>query len=291
MLALPVAGMSAQGKAAPQDKPAKGKADCATCHGDLVKKKVVHAALKKGCASCHTGLEASAVPHKKTNSVKNGLSSEPPELCFMCHDKAVFNRKKVHPALATGCSSCHDSHSADNAKLLMSPVPELCWNCHDKKKFEGKTVHAPVTGGMCTSCHNPHSMDSERLLTAQPPALCFNCHDQDKFKGKAVHSPVENGMCSSCHSAHVSRNGALLSGPVNELCLACHPGDPIKTGQHLVAGFFQDKHPVTGKEDPKRPGAPLTCASCHKPHSSDWYRLFRYEAQSSYDTCQHCHEK
>ena len=42
-----------------------GEMDCATCHSNLKKQKVVHPALEMGCPSCHTAIDATAVPHKK----------------------------------------------------------------------------------------------------------------------------------------------------------------------------------------------------------------------------------
>jgi predicted CXXCH cytochrome family protein len=46
---------------------------------------------------------------------------------------------------------------------------------------------------------------------------------------------------------------------------------------------------VDKADDPKRPGRPMACVSCHNAHSSDWKGLFRYKAEKPADLCQHCH--
>jgi len=229
--------------------------DCLKCHAGLLKNKpVVHAAVQMGCSACHTGIaDALKVPHKKTTTFAKGLSADQPELCYGCHDKAKFTRSVVHPALQMGCTACHDPHASNKAKLLAADVPGQCGSCHDKAEFTRKNVHPPVAGGMCLSCHDPHSSPQSGMLVKPHVELCGECHDQ------VVHKP------------------------------------------HAIAGFTQSGHPIgqirkdpKGKplpllEDPKRPGKPFTCASCHNPHSSDNRKLFRYPARSSMDLCMNCH--
>jgi hypothetical protein len=47
--------------------------DCRKCHADPVKKKVVHTAIQMGCPTCHSGIDATVIPHKKTNKIKMRL--------------------------------------------------------------------------------------------------------------------------------------------------------------------------------------------------------------------------
>lgn len=265
--------------------------DCLMCHEKISKEKVVHPALQMGCPTCHTAIDAKDIPHKKTNNIAKGLSSEQPDLCFNCHDKTRFSKKTVHPALGMACTACHNPHSSKNAKLLNSEPPDLCYNCHDRKKFEGKTVHPPVSGGMCTTCHNPHSTDTPRLLASEPPELCFNCHDKVEFTKKNVHPPVAGGMCLTCHAPHASKYTTLTVKAVTGICITCHTEESIRSGLHVVRGFRSVGHPVSGKEDPKRSGKRFSCASCHNPHSSDYNKLFRYKAQIPFELCINCHEK
>jgi predicted CXXCH cytochrome family protein len=148
-------------------------------------------------------------------------------------------------------------------------------------------------------CHNPHQGGKEKLLTDDLPLICFMCHDESVFKKKKVHSPVEAGMCTYCHSPHASENIAQLLQPVNKVCTSCHTEPGIRNGSHVIRGFTRAGHPVKwkkevprkkGKKQPDRKKRKLSCSSCHNPHSSDWGRLFRYKAQSSFDLCRHCHK-
>lgn len=274
------------------DRSAHGEVDCLTCHGDLAKKKVVHAALQMGCPTCHSAIDATDIPHKKTNTIAKGLSSEPPELCYGCHDKNKFEGKVTHPPVMGGmCTSCHNPHSSDTAKLLLSEPPALCFTCHEEKKFKGKFTHSPVAGGMCTTCHSPHKSDNEKLLQALAPDLCFNCHDKAGFSKQNIHPPVAGGMCLTCHGPHASDYPAQLLHKINDVCIECHTQKDLKTGLHVISGFGAGGHPVKGKKDPKRTGKEFACSSCHDPHSSEWMKLFRYKAQSLFELCQHCHEK
>lgn len=280
---------------------------CLMCHGQLSKEKVVHAAVQMGCPTCHTGIDANDVPHKKLNTISKGLSSEQPDICYGCHDKAKFQKKTVHAAVGMGCTGCHNPHSSKNEKLLVADLPDLCFNCHDKASIMNKSVvHPPVAGGMCLSCHNPHSSDNKKLLLAEAPGLCYNCHDKGMFSKKNVHSPVAGGMCLSCHSPHATDEMALLQKRPMAVCLDCHP-DVVKK-RHVTA---ESKHPLgslkkkddkksdkkPGKKergpltDPARAGKEFYCGSCHNPHSSDAKRLMRYKANTPFELCINCHKK
>lgn len=254
---------------------------CIECHEDLAKAKVVHAALEMGCTSCHGAIDAGDVPHKKTNKSAKGLSSEQPQLCYDCHDKAKFTKKTVHAAIDMGCTGCHDPHSSKNAKLLKTSLPELCYGCHEKEKFSGKSTHSPVAEGDCTGCHDPHSSDAGKLLASAQPDLCFNCHDKAAFSKKTVHMPVTEG-CMECHSPHAGANVFLLRKPMNNLCIECH--NEQSKGGHVLSGFGKP-HPLSGKPDPSRPGKEMSCASCHNPHSSDLPILFLEKG-----ICKRCHK-
>ena len=272
--------------------------NCDTCHGDLSAKKNRHAAVQMGCPSCHPGIDAADIPHKKTNKIAKGLASEPPELCYGCHDKGVFGKKTVHAALQMGCLSCHNPHSSDNEKLLTAPMPDLCFTCHDKTKFAGEAVHSPVSIGLCVSCHDPHSSSEPKLLKEAVPALCYTCHDKGPFTRKSVHPPVAGGMCTGCHSPHASGEiKLLLSRPIN-LCLECHAD--VRKIPHAVSGFSSTgrgghflgsiKKPKKIIADPAQKTREFYCGSCHDPHSSDWGRLYKYKATNVMGLCQYCHK-
>lgn len=269
-----------------------GDVDCLMCHEDLTKKKVVHPAVQMGCPICHSAIDATDIPHKKTNKISKGLSSEVPDLCYGCHDNKIFEGKDIHPPVMGGmCLSCHNPHSTDSPKLLISEAPSLCFTCHDKKKFEDKKTHPPVKDGMCLMCHFPHKSDNEKLLQSAVPDLCFNCHDKAEFTKKNIHPPVEAGMCLTCHDPHASKSASLTVKAVTALCTSCHTATEIKNGIHIVRGMSSDGHPVSGKSDPKRAGQRFSCVSCHQPHSSDYKKLLRYKNDAPFEVCISCHPK
>lgn len=261
---------------------------CLDCHPSIQQGAIIHAALTMGCISCHSAIDANDIPHKKTNTIAKGLSSEPPELCYGCHDKSGLEGKVTHSPVVGGmCISCHNPHSSDSSKLLTSEPPALCFTCHEEKKFLGKFTHSPVAGGMCTSCHFPHKSDNEKLLQSPIPDLCFNCHDTAGFSKQNIHPPVAGGMCSSCHSSHASDYPAQLLHKINDLCTGCHQGEA--SGQHILIGYgLGGSHPVEGVPDPVHRERNLSCISCHSPHSAKAKNLFVDHPRT---LCEVCHEK
>lgn len=226
-------------------RSAYGEVDCLQCHEGLTKKKVVHAAVQMGCSTCHSAIIAADVPHKKTNVITRGLSSEVPDLCYGCHDKKMFEGKDVHsPVMGGMCLSCHDPHSADSPKLLVSEVPALCFTCHDKSEFTRKNIHGPVAAGMCLSCHNHHASKHENLTLKPITALCTSCHTGAEIKN-GVHivsgmlsqghpvsgktdpkRPGKRFSCASCHDPHSSDFKRLMrykNDEPFEICISCHP--------------------------------------------------------------------
>lgn len=219
--------------------------------------------------------------------------------CVVCHEE-LSSGKFVHSAIvnAGGCPSCHTGVDAkdiphkfltNTPKGLQADGGELCYACHDKTKFTAATIHAPVGVGLCTSCHNPHKSENEKLLIVEKQALCFNCHGGEKLTGlKSVHKPVKEGLCLECHAPHANNNLSLVIRKGNILCRKCHP--LVEKRPHAVVAFKSVGHPLRGKADPKRQGKIFECLSCHLPHTSDWGKLFRYKADSTFDLCIYCHE-
>ena len=223
------------------------KETCLKCHKKLTTGKFVHKALDMGCTSCHTAINAKAVPHKKTNALTRGLSSEQPELCYGCHDQGIFTKKNVHPAVSMGCTGCHNPHSSKNAKLLTSKPPALCFTCHDKAGFTRKFVHAPVASGDCMTCHSPHSTDEMALLLNKPAVVCLQCHPDaqhgqhspshqlpvsDQAEGKTLlpelrdpSRPDKPFYCGSCHMPHSAATAPLFrfrGKSEKDFCTHCH---------------------------------------------------------------------
>ncbi|MFA5353949.1 MAG: cytochrome c3 family protein [Thermodesulfovibrionales bacterium] len=218
--------------------------DCLLCHEALSKGKTVHPAVLMGCTACHTGIDATEIPHKKTNTVVRGLAAEPPDLCYNCHDKTIFEKKTVHPALLMGCTACHNPHATETPRLLLAEPPDICFNCHDKAEFTKQNVHVPVAAGMCTTCHNPHSTDEVRLLNNKAVEVCLQCHADKKDTPHAITGfssaghpigdkrtvkdparPDRTFYCGSCHNPHSSDSMRLFRYKADtafELCVNCH---------------------------------------------------------------------
>ncbi|HSB33825.1 MAG TPA: cytochrome c3 family protein [Nitrospirota bacterium] len=223
---------AAAAKKAPAKKAASTKVNCLTCHRKLTKGKSVHQALAMGCPTCHVGINSMTFPHKKTNALAKGLSSEQPDLCYGCHDPGMFSKKVVHPALGMGCTSCHDPHSSPNIKLLKSLPPSLCFTCHDNAGFTRKTVHPPVAAGECLTCHAPHASDEMALLPNKPVEVCLMCHgDVDHwphfFSQTAAQrqDPTRPGKpfyCGSCHNPHSTTRPGLVKFNSEKFCVHCH---------------------------------------------------------------------
>jgi predicted CXXCH cytochrome family protein len=228
--------LSAAKNGAAKKAPAE-KVNCLTCHKKLTKGKSVHQALAMGCPACHVGINGMTFPHKKTNALAKGLSSEQPDLCYGCHDPGMFSKKNVHPALGMGCTNCHNPHSSPNLKLLKSLPPSLCFPCHDEAGFTKKTVHPPVAAGECLTCHAPHATDEMALLRDKPVEVCLMCHPDishwPHFSSRTAQGrqdptrPDKPFYCGSCHNPHSTDGPNLLrfnARSSKEFCVHCHKG-------------------------------------------------------------------
>jgi predicted CXXCH cytochrome family protein len=195
-----------------------GAVDCLKCHGDLVRKKVVHPAVKMGCQSCHSLIDATVTPHRETTGTDMGLSSDTPDLCYGCHDKSAFTGKKiVHPPVRKGfCRFCHLPHQSDNEYLLRDKMPELCYECHITNDFTHEDVHAPVRRGKCTSCHQPHEADRKFLLIGEINKVCLSCHKQ-----VALQPHVEEGVTGG-HPIGTESEVTVGGRKIKLTCISCH---------------------------------------------------------------------
>jgi predicted CXXCH cytochrome family protein len=157
-----------------------GKELCLQCHPNaqsMISKRNIHKALTMTgeCVNCHS-------PHDGFG--KSIMSRPNGQVCYDCHDKAKFTKKFVHKPAAENCSTCHEVHSSDNARLLTADDEiKLCLKCHDADKTHnhpmGKDFKDPRTGErlVCSSCHSPHSSDYENILIADKQrGLCILCH-------------------------------------------------------------------------------------------------------------------
>jgi predicted CXXCH cytochrome family protein len=226
------------------------EAGCTKCHETLIKGKFLHPAVEMGCDACHSNLDASTVPHKKTNHIAFGLFDKQPGLCYGCHDKSMFTKKIIHHAIDMGCTGCHNPHSSDDSKLLRSKPPPLCFGCHDKTEFTKKDVHRPVGEGKCLLCHNPHSSKEMALLNKKPMETCLQCHRTIREK-------------------HIS---------------------DFHEKKHPLGGKETAEGETALPQSPLKPGTPFYCGTCHNPHSTNTPLLFRFGAQTITELCKHCHK-
>lgn len=255
---------------------------CLMCHTDKDTGDTVHLAVQMGCTVCHIA------PHDN-DTPELSLFADPPDLCFTCHDTAMFTRQNQHTAVMAGmCTSCHDPHTSSNKSLLVSTGSDLCYTCHDAGVFVKASRHSPVAEGNCAACHDPHSSDNTNQLVSTGSDLCYTCHDAGVFTNKVTHEPVASGRCVSCHDPHASDFELVLSKPVPALCVSCHAGQ--NSGKHVISEVGYN-HPLTGEYDPGKTGRKLSCISCHDPHSSGLAFMFPDKISKTNNICYLCHKK
>jgi predicted CXXCH cytochrome family protein len=219
------------------------KAECISCHGDLLKNSVVHPDLESSCDICHT---STGTEHPKKEVIGFRLTEKVPVICFNCHSE--FQEKTdsssvVHGPLKdqSSCTNCHNPHSSPNKNLLTDGTNDLCLNCHnrtiskDSVKIRNisqsitnaKSVHKAIESG-CVTCHNPHFSDKRALLVGKFPSdqyikattdnleLCFICHDTELLEARttATGTKFRNGK-TNLHYVHVK-------GEKGRNCIMCH---------------------------------------------------------------------
>ncbi|UCH83384.1 MAG: cytochrome c3 family protein, partial [Candidatus Latescibacterota bacterium] len=91
---------------------------------------------------------------------------------------------------------------------------------------------------------------------------------------KFAHGALDDG-CTTCHNLHDDNIDELQGLASLDLCAQCHD-----TGESHA-------HPYGGKHVDPRTGQPLTCVSCHEPHSAA--HEFMLEFDRNRDLCIQCH--
>ncbi len=247
-----------------------GKAECTTCHGELIKHAVIHVPAE-GCEACHEYKEDGA--KAQVNFTIKGN-----ELCFTCHtEKQEELQKKIskHAPAEDDCTNCHNPHSTDNPRMLKLPLSELCVTCHterqeefDKKKFS----HPPARELGCVTCHDPHATDNKPLLKAKPNTVCLACH---------------------------SLNAGHDASEIKDAKLTIFPGTIIPAGypdkaKKVILGSdgrghpFMG-HPVGGVPNPAKKDSELACVSCHNPHAGNYVQMFQKDLKGQ-ALCMSCHQ-
>jgi predicted CXXCH cytochrome family protein len=249
--------------------------------------------------------------------------------CHDPHESASKHlmAKYTHSPFAGGqCDACH-APAKDGKVVLTAPTAkEICLGCHSDKgeQIEKAKVQHPGAAGDCTDCHSPHAGNFPYFPKPNPVAVCLGCHTDQAEQGKKAHphQPAFEQGCGICHDPHGNDNLHLLRAKTpNALCLECHGPDstPAKLeGEHVVTIFdgkvklpdtYFDKvvvlpirygsgHPVKGHPigdimDPKdisKVLTPLSCWSCHQPHSSAQADLLIKDEPNNMAFCDNCHK-
>jgi predicted CXXCH cytochrome family protein len=251
------------------------------------------------------------------------LDEELAGACTECHSD-LFEGAAIHPPADGDCESCHEMTAGDDewSVALAAPAEEICLMCHDNPAEieEAGSIHYPALEGECLACHDPHSSNRTALLRGKGNEICFECHSeqQEALEKPSVHDVVTILGCPSCHNPHAAAGPRLLRKAGNRLCMECHTADPdapqvddagrivLFARQKVEADYFDSipklsfpgkaqvghpvsRHPVEGDNDPRRPGEPFGCTSCHDPHGSDRDRLLI--GGKGFGLCRQCHSK
>ncbi len=95
----------------------------------------------------------------------NELLSQPPALCFKCHDNFLSEVQFKHgPASAGYCTECHHPHMDKNKFMLKRKGQKLCLYCHQMNDIIKNEVHLEIEDTDCWECHDPHGSNEEFFL-------------------------------------------------------------------------------------------------------------------------------
>ena len=256
------------------------KADCLTCHdphqsaAPKLMAKFLHPPFAdKQCDVCHAPAKDGKVVLTQTDAKS---------LCVTCHDdkaKLIDTAKVQHPGAAGDCTDCHSPHASRQPGLPKTNAVDICLGCHSDIADLGKKSvhHQPAFEQGCATCHQPHGGDNDHLLRAKGNALCLECHGADAAPQKleAEHVlTIFNGAVKLPEDYYRKNKVAIL---------------PLRFGLgHPVEG-----HPVSDVMNPAditKVKTPLSCLSCHQPHSSAQPGLLVKDQQNNMAFCDNCHK-
>jgi predicted CXXCH cytochrome family protein len=255
-------------------------ANCVSCHSphQSAAPKLMQANLHppfeaKACDTCHA-------PAKDGKVVLT--QSDAKSLCVTCHDdkaKQIENAKVQHPGAAGDCVDCHSPHASKSPGLPKTDGVSICLTCHSDLAEQGKKSvrHQPAFGQGCGTCHTPHGGDQPKLLRAQGNATCLECHGPDSRPQKVEGQPwlsIFNGQVKLPEDYYKKNKVAIL---------------PLRYG----LGHPVEYHPVQDVMDPKditKVRMPISCLTCHQPHSSAKPGLLVKDQENNMAFCDTCHK-
>ncbi len=170
--------------------------------------------------------------------------------CTSCHGDKTAGRV-VHSAMAMGCAVCHQvvADGKTAAVSLTMPKEQICFACHGRSRDDYQ--HPPYAQGQCVSCHDPHSSNFPLHLRAEGNTLCLGCHTPQGLAGDTVQK-TGNQQPRPERDSQGSRV------------------DPVLQAIHHSSGPFLALISVL-----QNGLQPVTCLSCHQPHSSQDSKLLR----------------
>ncbi len=268
------------------------KAECGSCHGDIVSTYQQHGRGKvgvstqiPGCASCHGTHQI--LPVNDKNSSVHPLNL--PKTCGHCHEDSSLvsglsikfkhpirvYAKSVHGRATAGgihnAASCNDCHSTGGtAHMILPPgdsrstinffnIPKTCGKCHGSIAQDyGEGIHGQmlangeVDAPTCTHCHGEHGI----LPVADP---------------RSPVSPyrLAEATCTPCHeSAFLNEKYDLPTGRLQSFRDSYH-GLKSRAGDKTVANCASchGAHRILPSSDPTSSINPKnlqqTCGQCH----------------------------
>jgi predicted CXXCH cytochrome family protein len=96
----------------------------------------------------------------------------------------------VHPAVKSGCISCHKIENREAAIYVTVQPKESdgCRTCHPSSPTQHP--HFPYASGTCTRCQDPHTSRYPRLLRAKVNDVCLDCHLQGRARTDSRYLPT-----------------------------------------------------------------------------------------------------
>ena len=133
------------------------------------------------------------------------------------------------------CTSCHDPHSRQNPKFMVTDYARICKDCHNKERW-GTSVHKTSEAVWNGTAPNPWHLDLGPNRN--------NDYTDDTPK---------NHTCYSCHRTHGGQAGRALTkdqgntGAEEGTCLVCHNGNVASKDISAVYSKFYT-HPTISKD-------------------------------------------
>jgi predicted CXXCH cytochrome family protein len=218
------------------------------------------------CASCHYDGGIGQPIYEEWNQTKHSWAQ----------DSLVSN-----PGFGYSCLGCHNT----GWDLTVANYGADDYVQHDSGNtysITDQTNFDRVKNIGCETCHGPFGR-ADRTMGADhwidslntpnySAALCGSCH-------QGAHHPYYEEWQQSGHA--LSANQAFVVN--NPQCVRCHVAQSFVKYAEDPAGYVPEIL-VTGDDI-----QPLTCVTCHDPHSDENMAQLRFPITSTHTICDECH--